>query len=611
MKIFKNYIFNSSYQLLLLILPFVTIPYISRVLGAHGVGLNTVTAAAVGYFVIFATLGTSQYGSREIAFHQGDKNKRSQAFWEITFLSWITSGITLFAFLIFLIVVRSDQVLYLWQGLAILTTMFDISWYFVGVEKFKITVTRNFIIRIISVICIFIFVRQPKDLVLYIIIMIGGGFLGSLSLWPYLRSEVALPDMRSLNLKKHLRGTLSLFLPAITLSIYTLLGKNLVGIFDSINHAGFYAQANSFITMSLSLIVSFSTVMQPRLANMRATGDTEGIRQATVRDININLGLAAGIFFGLNGIALKFAPYFWGQSFSMVGSLMMVGSPLVLLVALNYIFMSHYFLPLNRMRSYTITIVIGVALNVVLNFTLIPLFGVVGGMLAAVLTELTFAILQFRYMQKEFQLKKIHAGLWKYFVSGLVMFIIVFWMNQTFQMNLLQLALQVLVGIVIYVGMNIILCTQLWEIAKPLFVKIFNKNRVSARVVVKESSNNQKELLRLIPQAMESFRSSFSSSLSGRFSSKDFVSGLDELEQSLQTFVNYPDFVKSHAFLISQQLLNLSDLIDEESEKLEKVERTMLLKFSEALVDLSNKIAELGGSEYSLEQVVELLKAEL
>ncbi|PCS01435.1 oligosaccharide flippase family protein [Lactococcus fujiensis] len=185
MRLFKNYLLNSSYQILLILLPLITAPYLSRVLGASGVGINAFTNSVVFYFSLFSILGTFTYGNREIAYYQNDKKKRSEIFWGINFLSWMIAGITYIVFLIFISMTQRYQAYYLWQSLIILANLFDISWYFMGMEKFKITVTRNLIFKILTVIAIFIFVRDQNDLIRYIAIAGIGSLLSSLSLWPY------------------------------------------------------------------------------------------------------------------------------------------------------------------------------------------------------------------------------------------------------------------------------------------------------------------------------------------------------------------------------------------------------------------------------------------
>ena len=135
MKILKNLLFNSSYRLLLVIIPLITTPYISRVLGVHRVGLNTLTVTIVQYFTIIAVLGTSIYGAREIAYHQNQKRERSNAFWGITFISFIMTSFSIICFLVFILCYKKYELIFLWQGIAVLSVFL----IFLGIlEELKI-----------------------------------------------------------------------------------------------------------------------------------------------------------------------------------------------------------------------------------------------------------------------------------------------------------------------------------------------------------------------------------------------------------------------------------------------------------------------------------------
>ena len=479
MKILKNYILNSSYQILLIILPLISAPYISRTLGTDGVGINTFTTSVVSYFVIFATLGTATYGNREIAYRQENKKERSQIFWEITFLSWITSLITILFFIIFIFFTNDNRMIYLLQGIAILTTMFDISWYFIGMEKFKIIIARNFIIKFITLISLFVFIHNPKDLSLYIIIMMSGSFLGSLSLWPYLRYEVYKPKLRKIRLKKHFLYALALFLPTICWSLYVSGTKILVGRFDSVTHSGFYAQSDNLIRLTLSIVTSLGTVMLPRISNMKANQDIQGVKDNLVRNFNLIFGLSSALSFGMMGLSLNFAPFFFGKDFMLVGPILMVQSPIIFCLAATSIFGTHYFVPMNKMKYYNISIICGTIINIVLNLIFIPFFGVIAASIIAVITEFIYALMQYKYMQKDFQIDNFFKDLWKYIVAGLIMFVIVFYLNQNLSMSLLTLSFQVIVGGLIYILFNVILNTKLWEILQQLIYRIweYKKNR--------------------------------------------------------------------------------------------------------------------------------------
>ena len=97
-KVVKNYLYNLSYQILVLIVPLITTPYVSRVLGAKGVGTFSYTNSIVQYFILFGCIGLNLYGQREIAYVQHKKEKRDKVFWELVILRIITVSISLIVF---------------------------------------------------------------------------------------------------------------------------------------------------------------------------------------------------------------------------------------------------------------------------------------------------------------------------------------------------------------------------------------------------------------------------------------------------------------------------------------------------------------------------------
>ncbi|UMU17253.1 oligosaccharide flippase family protein [Lactococcus lactis] len=475
-KVGHNYILNLLYQLLMVILPLITAPYISRTIGAEGIGINAFTATIAQYFVIVAVLGTATYGNREIAYHQNDKEARSQIFWGITFVSWISATIALVSYIIVITFLKSYHTIYLLQGLLILTSLFDISWYFMGRENFRVIVFRNFLIKIITLICILIFIKTPLDLTKYVAISTIGGFLGSLSLWPYLRKEIFKPKFKALNLSVHFKYTLALFLPQIMMQVYTILNRNMIGAFDSIRNLGYYNQADTLIKAVLSVITAFSTVMLPHIAKMHAQNQKKRVKELIVKSFNIISGLSIALFFGLAGIALNFAPFFWGEDFIKVGILIFVQSPFLIFISWNYIIGGQYLLATNKIKIYSTSIIIAAIVSLITNLILIPTIGVVGASISAILSEFSIFIYQ-RYNTKEdFSNKELFNQIWKYLLSGLIMFIIIFEINQTFKMNVVQLILQVFLGAIIYIFMNFVLKTKLWEYFYSLLSKIIFKN---------------------------------------------------------------------------------------------------------------------------------------
>jgi len=132
-SIAKNYIYNLIYQMLTILLPLITTPYLSRVLGAEPIGIYGYTVSIVTYFILFGTLGVSMYGQREIAYLQQDKKARSKTFWEIVIIRTITLSISILLF--YLVYGRTGEYAIYYRILIIqlVANLFDISWFFQGI----------------------------------------------------------------------------------------------------------------------------------------------------------------------------------------------------------------------------------------------------------------------------------------------------------------------------------------------------------------------------------------------------------------------------------------------------------------------------------------------
>lgn len=184
-SISKNYLYNLFYQILVIVMPLITTPYLSRVLGAEAIGVYSYTLSIATYFILFGTLGVSLYGQREIAYVQDDEKKRSIVFWEIVLLKTITMTISILIFWFTYGMYGEYKIYYRILIIELISQCIDISWFFQGIEEFKKTVIRNSIVKLIFAVCIFIFVKSPNDLIKYIVIIAGANLFGNLSLWMY------------------------------------------------------------------------------------------------------------------------------------------------------------------------------------------------------------------------------------------------------------------------------------------------------------------------------------------------------------------------------------------------------------------------------------------
>lgn len=457
-SITKNYIYNLTYQILVLILPLVTTPYISRVLGAKNIGIYSYTISIVTYFILFGSLGIAMYGQREIAYLQDNKQKYSKTFWEIFILRFTTMFISMAIF--YLVFARNGEysVYYKILLLEMIANCLDISWFFQGLEEFKKVVIRNTIIKIISIVCIFAFVKNSDDLIIYFIIYVLSTILGNITLWTYLSKFLVKIKFKELNTIKHLKPTIALFIPQIAIQIYTVLDKVMIGaIITDKSEVGYYEQSQKIIKMLLTVVTSLGTVMIPRMANTFINGDTKKIQEYMKRAFNFVFFIAFPMIFGTIAVSNNFVPLFFGQGYEEVSILMCVISPILLAIGLSNVIGTQYLLPTKRQKEFTISVVIGALVNFTINMILIKKHGALGASIGTVIAEISVTMIQFIFVRKDFKLLEILKQSIKYIIASLIMFAICIIIRNFIENSLYCIIAQVTIGTGIYGVMLLLL----------------------------------------------------------------------------------------------------------------------------------------------------------
>ena len=448
----KNYIYNLMYQVLVLILPLITAPYISRVLGAENIGIYSFTLSISAYFILFGSLGIALYGQREIAYVQDNKKKYSVIFWEILLLRIMTMAISLLIFYFTFVKGENYQIYYRILMLEIVGNCIDISWFFQGLEEFKKTVTRNMIVKLISVFCIFTFVKSSNDLYTYFLIYVLSILVGNITLWFYLPKYLTKITIDDFHLFRHLKPTITLFIPQIAIQVYTLLDRTMVGaIIPEKSEVGFYDQGQKIIKILLAIITSMGTVMLPRIANNFASGEKEKITNYLKKSFNMVFLLGFPMIFGIIAVSKSFVPVFFGQGYDKVSVLMSIISPIIVLIGLSNGTGTQYLLPTKRQKEYTISVVCGAIVNFIMNMCLIWHFGAIGASIGTVIAELTVTLVQMYFVRKEFKVKEILKLSKNYLISSIVMFVMCFIIGKFINNDLISTAIQIIVGIITYI----------------------------------------------------------------------------------------------------------------------------------------------------------------
>lgn len=466
-KVVKNYLYNASYQIMLIVLPIITTPYVSRVLGANNVGTYSYTNSITQYFILFGCIGLNLYGQREIAYYQNDKNKRSVTFFDLVSLRVLTLTISLSIFCLTVMTHSRYSGIFMIQTLDIIASMFDISWFFQGMEDFKKTVLRNFLVRILCVSLIFTFVKTSDDLLLYVLCYSGTLLIGNMSLWLYLPKYVSKSDIKKVNIKRHIKPALTLFLPQIAISIYTLLDKTMIGLISNNNsEVAYYEQSQLIIKTVMTVITSMGTAMMPRVANLFIEKKDEEIKMYMRASVKFVLMTSVPFTFGIMAIAQDFVPWFFGQGFDKVIPNMMIIAPIIIFIGMSNVTGTQYLLPLGRQKEFTVSVIGGSVLNFLLNSILIYWFASIGAAIATVIAECMVLMIQFYFLRNDFDLKYIAKQFFKYFIFGLVMFVITYSISCLLSVSIINTFIEIMIGAVIYIALLYISKDEAIELLK-------------------------------------------------------------------------------------------------------------------------------------------------
>lgn len=461
-SIAKNYIYNVMYQILVMLIPLITTPYLSRVLGAFNIGIYSYTISITTYFILFGSLGVAMYGQREIAYVQDDIHKRSKTFFEIFLMRLISLGISLLLFYFTFCINGEYQMYYKILILEIIANAIDISWYFQGMEEFKKTVMRNIIVKLISVLCIFIFVKNSSDLNRYFIIYVFSTFFGNLSLWFYLPKYIVKVKLKDIKMIKHLKPAIILFVPQIATQVYVVLDKTMIGLFVSNkSEVGYYEQAQKIVKLLMSLATSLGIVMMPRIASTYANGYKDKIKEYMEKSFSFILMLAFPLMFGIISISKHFVPIFFGNGYDKVVPLMCIMSPIIVIIGLSNVIGTQYLLPTKQQTKFTISVCVGAIANLILNIVLIKRYASIGASIATIIAEIAVTTVQFILVRKEIKFTNVLKLSYKYIFASIIMFICSIILGNFITDDLLSIIVQVIVSVSIYFFLLIIIKDKL------------------------------------------------------------------------------------------------------------------------------------------------------
>ena len=447
----KNFAYNILYQILIIILPLITSPYLTRVIGADGLGIYTFTQSYAHYFALFILLGVSNYGNREIAKARDVKEDASRVFWEIySFQGGLLVLISAIYSISIFLFVKDNTDIYWLQLLYVLSAGFDINWCCFGLEKFKLTVIRNSIIKISTAVLIFLLIHTPADLWIYTALSAGAMLLSQLVVWPFIIKELGFCKVSWKGIISHIIPNLTLFLPVVAISLYTIMDKLMLGVLDVKTEVAFYTYAGRLIEVPEAVVIALTTVLLPRASNMIHKGKEKENLLLMTKSMQFTMLFCMGAAFGLAAVANLFIPWYYGLGFSRCTVFTIWLSPVIVLTSWNGIIRNQFVIPKGYDKVYLITVTAGAIVNLLLNYLLIPPLHGLGAVIGTDVAQITVCIVQYYLIRKEIDYSAFVKDTVAFFICGLLMAIAIVIFPTIGSNALANILLEIIIGIVIY-----------------------------------------------------------------------------------------------------------------------------------------------------------------
>lgn len=450
-KLKKNFIYLSLYKILEILLPMITSPLLSRRLGAEALGIYSYTYSAASIFGIIAQLGVYNYGMREIAKVRDSKEKLNEVYSEIL-VTHCFLGMIIFLIYLFNVFIIFDnyKLIFFIQTFVLLSNVFDNAFLYIGTENIKILSIRDASIKISTFILVLFFVRSPNDLCLYTIIMSLSAFICRIIALIYAKKIAYFVKPNLKMCKRHIKPMFILMIPNLATTIYQSMDKIMIGHYYSEEYVGYYECASKAL-IPKNFITALGTVMCPHITNLYEKGKNTEIKIKVEKSLIISLIVSYICAFGITSISSDFAPWFWGNNFSICANMIKWLSFSIPIWCVGEVIRNQFLLPTGQDNQYMIAFVLGVLTNGIINYILIPKFMVLGAIIATIIAEFTMSICQFFFVRKKINVIGCILKTLPYLIISGLMFVLIYWISLNLEIKIwLKLIIEISCGAIFY-----------------------------------------------------------------------------------------------------------------------------------------------------------------
>jgi O-antigen/teichoic acid export membrane protein len=420
----KNLYYNTLLSISQVLYPLITFPYASRVLGPDGIGLFGFVDSITQYFILIAAFGIPIYGIREIAKATNNPKEQSQVYSDLLFLHLCFTVVALIVYIILFLGVpklHQDQDMF-WVGSGILLlNVFPTEWFFQGIQNFVFVARRTMIIRVCSILALFLFVKTKDDVLNYYLINLVAFLLNSIVNMFFARRFVRI-SFSKLVLKRHLSPLFYIFSCNVAISIYLLVDSILLGFLVNTEAVGYYTTATRLSKALILVVTAFSLVMVPKLSALFKEKNEVQITRLLHLSFEYVFFLTVPIGIGIYVVAEDFIRLYAGPEFYPAVMTLRILSPLALLIGLSNLFSMQILTPKGREKKMLIGVTAGMVFSITLNVILIPIMHENGAAISNIITEIVVTVVTGYYALKEVRIRVRWSSFFKALGSALLFF---------------------------------------------------------------------------------------------------------------------------------------------------------------------------------------------
>lgn len=400
-----NALLNIIYTITNMIFPVITYPYVTRILSASGMGKISFFTSISNYAIMIASLGISTYGIRAVAKVRDNKKELSKVTMELLILNTFVTIITivfLFFSAFFIDKFKKDFILFLINLLVVAITPLGLTWLFSGLEQYAYITKRNLFFKALSLVSVFLFVKNRNDYIIYAIIMIFSTISSYICNFIYAKKFVDLKIVYNIELRKHLKPMLLLFASILAVSVYTNLDTIMLGFINGDDQVGYYSVASKIKWLLLSAVNAISAVLLPRLSNYISNHEYKEYGETLKKSVSFIflITIPMTIYFILE--AQDSIYILGGKTYVPAIACMRYLMPILIISGISNVIGNQILIPKGKDGQFMRAVVTGAIIDVALNMVLMPKLACLGAAIATLFAECTQMMIQLYFARKDF-----------------------------------------------------------------------------------------------------------------------------------------------------------------------------------------------------------------